>query len=64
MFYILNKELYIGKEVTVGVRPEDVKIVNENEGLKAEVEVSELLGSNLNVYFSLNGEQYEQSILL
>lgn len=49
---------YIGKEVVVGVRPEDIKIVGENEGLNVKVEVTELLGSDLNVYFSFKGRQY------
>ncbi|OJV66802.1 MAG: sugar ABC transporter ATP-binding protein [Clostridiales bacterium 38-18] len=49
---------YIGKEVVVGVRPEDIKIVGANEGLNVKVEVTELLGSDLNVYFSFKGRQY------
>jgi carbohydrate ABC transporter ATP-binding protein, CUT1 family (TC 3.A.1.1.-) len=49
---------YVGKEVVVGVRPEDIKIVGEGQGLKVKVEVTELLGSDLNVYFSYKGRQY------
>lgn len=49
---------YLNKNVVVGVRPEDIKIVGANEGLKVKVEVTELLGSDLNVYFTFKGKQY------
>lgn len=49
---------YVGKEVIVGVRPENIKIVDENTGLKVKVEVTELLGSDSNVYFTFRGKQY------
>jgi multiple sugar transport system ATP-binding protein len=49
---------YIGKEVTIGVRPENIQIVGEGMGLKVKVEVTELLGSDLNVYFKYKGKQY------
>jgi multiple sugar transport system ATP-binding protein len=49
---------YIGKDIIVGVRPEDIKIVDGNEGLKVKVEVTELLGSDSNVYFTFRGKQY------
>lgn len=49
---------FIGKDVVVGVRPEDFEIVGEGQGLKVKVEVTELLGSDLNVYFSYKGKQY------
>ncbi len=49
---------YLNKEVVVGVRPEDIKIVDEGHGLKVKVEVTELLGSDLNVYFTFRGRQY------
>ena len=49
---------FLNKEIVLGVRPENVKIVNDNSGLKVKVEVTELLGSDLNVYFSHKGRQY------
>lgn len=47
---------YLNKDVVVGVRPEDIKVVDN--GLKVKVEVTELLGSDLNVYFTFRGKQY------
>lgn len=47
---------YLNKDVVVGVRPEDIKVVEK--GLKVKVEVTELLGSDLNVYFTFRGKQY------
>ncbi|TJX65914.1 sn-glycerol-3-phosphate ABC transporter ATP-binding protein UgpC [Soehngenia saccharolytica] len=44
--------------VIVGIRPEDVFISENGEGLKAAVEFTELLGSDLNIYFRLDGKQY------
>ncbi|MDO4719192.1 MAG: sn-glycerol-3-phosphate ABC transporter ATP-binding protein UgpC [Peptostreptococcaceae bacterium] len=54
----LKKSNSLGKEVTVGIRPEDVRLIEEGEGIPAVVSVSELLGSDLNVYFTVGGEQY------
>jgi len=54
---IINKG-YLNKEVVVGIRPEDIVIVEEGKGLKTKVEVTELLGSDLNVYFNFRGKQY------
>lgn len=48
----------VGKEVIVGIRPEDIDVSPGGEGLPATVSVAELLGSDLNVYFSLDNEQY------
>ncbi|MDH8677440.1 sn-glycerol-3-phosphate ABC transporter ATP-binding protein UgpC [Fusibacter bizertensis] len=45
-------------EVTVGIRPEDIKISNSQEGISAKVEVTELLGSDLNVYFKIGQRSY------
>lgn len=56
--FVLNQELgtklaakgYVGKNVIVGIRPEDVKL--EQEGpLQATIDVYELLGSESYVYF-------------
>jgi len=44
-------------KVIVGIRPEDVYLTDE-EGLKSKVEFTELLGSDLNVYFNIDGKQY------
>lgn len=49
---------YINKNVVVGIRPEDILIVEERQGLKVKVEVTELLGSDLNVYFTYKEKQY------
>ncbi len=49
---------YLNKNVTIGVRPENIKVVPKGEGIKAKVEVTELLGSDLNIYFSFNEKQY------
>lgn len=45
-------------QVTVGIRPEDIKIVQPGEGIKAVVEMTELLGSDLNVYFKIDAHVY------
>ncbi len=50
-----NKE---NSEVIVGVRPEDVFISEDEDGLKTVVEFTELLGSDLNIYFKIDGKQY------
>lgn len=44
--------------VTVGVRPEDIKSVQSGGGIKAVVEMTELLGSDLNVYFKIDDHVY------
>ncbi|MBM7562595.1 ABC transporter ATP-binding protein [Fusibacter tunisiensis] len=49
---------YVNKEVILGVRPEDIKIIDADNGLKVKVEVTELLGSDSNVYFTFKGKQY------
>ncbi len=42
-------------ELIMGVRPENIKA---DSGIKATVEVTEMLGSDLNVYFKINDKQY------
>ncbi len=49
---------YVGKDVIVGVRPENIKIVDGDTGLKVKVEVTELLGSDSNIYFTFRDKQY------
>lgn len=48
----------LGKELVIGVRPENVRMSDSGTGLKVKVEVTELLGSDLNVYFVLNGKHF------
>ena len=45
-------------KVTIGIRPEDIKLGKEGEGIPASVEVTELLGSDLNVYFKIGARSY------
>lgn len=49
---------YLNKDVVLGVRPEDIKVEASGKGLKVKVEVTELLGSDLNVYFTYKDKQY------
>ncbi len=44
--------------VIVGIRPEHIRCGTEDEGVMAQVELTELLGSELNVYFRINDKQY------
>ncbi len=48
---------YVGKEVIIGVRPEDFLEANENPKGKitADVELSELMGSETNLYLDCGG---------
>ncbi|NMB04498.1 MAG: sn-glycerol-3-phosphate ABC transporter ATP-binding protein UgpC [Tissierellia bacterium] len=43
-----------GREVILGIRPEHVQLVED--GIRSEVVVTELLGSDLNIYFRLQEE--------
>ena len=54
----IRKSKSVNREVVIGVRPENIKIVDVNQGLKVKVEVTELLGSDLNVYFSFDKKQH------
>lgn len=59
---------YIGKEVIVGIRPENIDVnehINADESESAflsEVEVSELLGAESLVYFQLGGKEFTAKI--
>jgi len=55
---VLKEKNYIGKTIVLGVRPEDINISQNKEGLQSKVDVTELLGSDLNVYFLINGKQF------
>ncbi len=46
------------KSLVVGIRPEDIRLGSESEGVAATVDMTELLGSDLNVYFKLGEKQY------
>lgn len=52
-----SKEM-MNKAVVVGIRPEDIKLGKESEGIPAKVEVTELLGSDLNIYFKVGERTY------
>jgi multiple sugar transport system ATP-binding protein len=55
---LIESEAYEGKALIVGVRPENVMLAKGETGIPASVEVTELLGNDLNVYFNLNGKTY------
>ena len=62
----LKENGYIGKEVIFGIRPEDVyedvevvkKDMAEKRTLKAEVDMYELLGSDVILYFYIGGNKF------
>lgn len=45
---------YVGKEITVGVRPEHVHLGNEKPGFVAEVLVQEMLGSESYIHYKMH----------
>ncbi|BEP27871.1 ABC transporter ATP-binding protein [Helicovermis profundi] len=47
---------YIGKEVLMGIRSENILI--DKGGFEVTVDVTELLGSEIYIYYSINGEQF------
>ena len=59
----LKDESYIGKEVTMGIRPENIddapEFVAEHQDatMKVHVEVTELMGSETYLYFSTSGKE-------
>ncbi len=47
---------YIGKEVTMGIRPEDLKTENEHENkIDIEIDLVEQMGSDVYLHFNLEG---------
>lgn len=48
---------YVGKVVQLGVRPEDVVLGETVGSLKATVEVTELLGSEMQLYLNVHGSE-------
>ncbi|MEA3422238.1 MAG: sn-glycerol-3-phosphate ABC transporter ATP-binding protein UgpC [Bacillota bacterium] len=53
---ILRENGYIGKEVMMGIRSEDV-FINKG-GFNVTIDVTELLGSEIYVYYKIDGKQY------
>ena len=55
-------DAYVGKQVKIGVRPEDMKDDEEflakhpNTRMEAEVEVSELMGAEIYLYLTFKGQ--------
>ncbi|MBR3363491.1 MAG: ABC transporter ATP-binding protein, partial [Solobacterium sp.] len=58
----LTDESYIGKEVVMGIRPENISddekdlAANPDAKIKVHVEVTELMGSETYLYFSTSGK--------
>jgi multiple sugar transport system ATP-binding protein len=50
---------YEGKDIIVGFRPEAISLatIEDSFNLSAEVELTELLGDNTNVYVDMNGDK-------
>jgi len=59
----LTDESYIGKEVTMGIRPENIDDAPEfveahaDASMKVHVEVTELMGSETYLYFTTSGKE-------
>ncbi|MBN2285344.1 MAG: sn-glycerol-3-phosphate ABC transporter ATP-binding protein UgpC [Tissierellales bacterium] len=51
----LKKE---NQPMMLGIRPEDILFARDQNGIEATVEVTELLGSDVNIYFKIKGRQY------
>lgn len=53
---VVKKNNYIGKKVVLGIRPEDIDLIEDNNpDTKAKVEVLELLGSETNLFLDIEG---------
>lgn len=49
---------YIGKNVIMGIRPEDFSVTADNkDAIKISPEITEMTGSEINIYFELGGKQ-------
>lgn len=65
---ILRDKGYLGKEVIMGIRPEDIKdseiFINtfEDAGITAEIQVYELLGAEALLYFEYGGSKITASV--
>ena len=53
---VLADKGYVGKTVTLGIRPEDVSVSDE-DGIPAEIKVYELLGAEVYLYYDVNETQ-------
>ncbi|HBH12632.1 MAG: Multiple sugar ABC transporter, ATP-binding protein [Clostridiales bacterium 38_11] len=54
----VKKDNLYNKPFKIGIRPEDIRLESGGKGIDGVVEVTELLGSDLNIYFKINGNQY------
>ena len=53
---VVKEKGYIGKEITMGIRSENI-LINQG-GFEATVYVTEMLGSEMYVYYTVNEKQY------
>ncbi|PAB60290.1 ABC transporter ATP-binding protein [Anaeromicrobium sediminis] len=51
----LEESVYLGKDVVLGIRPENI-LVNNESPIKAKVEVKEMLGSETYLYLNMDGK--------
>ena len=62
----LTDESYIGKEVTMGIRPEDIDddpefvAAHPDSTIKVHVEVTELMGAETYLYFTTSGKENKE----
>lgn len=54
----VKRDNLYNKPFKIGIRPEDIRFGSGDKGIVGVVEVTELLGSDLNIYFKINGNQY------
>lgn len=54
---ILKERGYVGKDVILGIRPENISAVKEGDGIPAQVEVIESLGSDINLYLKSSDDK-------
>ncbi|MCI8401895.1 MAG: sn-glycerol-3-phosphate ABC transporter ATP-binding protein UgpC [Lachnospiraceae bacterium] len=63
---VLEDSGYVGKEVTIGIRPDDVTVNPEKEAagnvIEAAVGVYELLGSEANLYFDIDSTTFTSKV--
>jgi multiple sugar transport system ATP-binding protein len=61
---VLREQGYVGKEVILGIRPEDFHDepvfieASQNTKITAHVEVAELMGAEIMVYSQINGQEF------
>ncbi len=54
----VKKDNRYNQDIIVGIRPEDIYLSKDDQGLEVTVAVTELLGSDLNIYFKVGDKQY------